>query len=159
MKKILALFIILCFYENVAFALSIYDSISEITKNPYSNAENPSDAIIKQQMEENERKKRNSQQIKFYEAWVTDINAGKGHVTYTLNMYMPTQRGPILFKNRRDYSCSQNKEALLWGEATYLYNGETIDYTSLMDKTKLRKYAPLDEHSFETIQQITPYCQ
>ena len=173
MKKILLLCLILYFYGNLASALSIYDPISKITKSPYDDeykGMSHSDILIEQQAEKDGLKnivqpkstiqfKKTVQPIKYYEPWVTDINAGKGHVTYTLNMYMPTKRGPLLFKNRRDYICSQDKEALLWGEATYVINGDSVDYTSLMDKTKLRKYAPVDEYNRDTIEEIRLYCK
>lgn len=96
--------------------------------------------------------------LEAFDNWVTDIKANNGHVTYTLNVYIPTDNDVIVAKNRRDYICSQNKEALLWGEAHYMYSGQTIDYTSLMDKSKLRKYVPIDQYSIETIQKIRPYC-
>lgn len=94
------------------------------------------------------------------ESWVSDITANNGHVTYTVNVYLPTDRGTTwIVKNRRDYICSQKKEAILWGEAKDSYTGEIIDYTSFMDKNKLRKYAPINEYDYENIKQILPYCK
>lgn len=98
--------------------------------------------------------------LEAFESWVTDITVNNGHVTYTVNVYVPTDRGTAWFvKNRRDYICSQKKEAILWGEAKDVSTGEIIDYTSFMDKNKLRKYAPINEYDYENIQQILPYCK
>ena len=91
-------------------------------------------------------------------SWVTDVVANNGHVTYTLNVYMPVQNDTLYAKNRRDFICSQRTEAILWGEVTYLSTGRTIDYTSFMDKSKLRKYAPVKPVDYEYIQYIIPYC-
>ncbi len=92
------------------------------------------------------------------QAWVTDVKANNGHVTYSVNVYMPVKNDVLLMKNRRDYICAQNKEAILWGEITSVGTGEKIDYTSLMDKSRLRKYAPINPNSYDIIQQIRPYC-
>lgn len=94
-----------------------------------------------------------------YDSWVSDIKVNNGHVTYTMNVYLPGDNDDLHIKNRRDYICSQNTEAVLWGEATYLSSGKTIDYTSFMDKTKLRKYAPISKLDYDIIRQITPYCK
>lgn len=93
------------------------------------------------------------------ETWVSDVVVNNGHVTYTFNTYMPIENDMILAKNRRDYICSQNKEAVLWGTATYLTTGKTVDYTKLIDPDKLRKYGSLNEFDMERIQQIIPYCR
>lgn len=92
-------------------------------------------------------------------SWVSDIKAANGHITYTLNVYLPIDNDTIHFKNRRDYICSQQTEAVLWGEAIYLSAGKTVDYTSMMDKTKLRKYKPISQEDYKTIQSILPYCK
>lgn len=91
------------------------------------------------------------------EFWVDDIKPGNGHVTYTLNVIL-SGNNPIHMKNRRDYICSQQKQAILWGEGTYVSSGKTLDYTSMIDKTKLRKYVPLEQEDYEIIQDILPYC-
>lgn len=91
-------------------------------------------------------------------SWVSDVVANNGHVTYTLNAYIPVQNDTIYSKNRRDFVCSQRTEAILWGEMTSISTGQTIDYTSFMDKSKLRKYAPIKPVDYEYIQQIIPYC-
>lgn len=94
------------------------------------------------------------------ESWVSDIKSNNGHVTYTFNAYFPLDNDTIHFKNRRDYICSQQIEAILWGEATYLSTGRTIDYSFMMDKTRLRKYVPIKREDYSMIQQhIIPYCK
>ncbi len=95
------------------------------------------------------------EKIKF---WISDIKAANGHVTYTMNAYLPGDGNPIHMKNRRDYICSQRKEAILWGEGTYLSSGKTVDYSFMIDKTKLRKYKPITQEDYETIRNILPYC-
>ena len=94
-----------------------------------------------------------------FETWVSDVVANKGHVTYTVNTYMPIDNDMILAKNRRDYICSQNKEAVLWGTATYMSTGKTIDYSMFLDSDKYKKYGPLNQYDLERIQQIIPYCR
>lgn len=89
---------------------------------------------------------------------VSDIEANNGHITYTRNVYLPLANDTIHMQTRCDYICSQKKEAILWGEAMYIGSGKTIDYTSLMDKSRLRKYQPVTQEDYEVIQQIIPYC-
>ena len=93
-----------------------------------------------------------------FETWVSDINPNKGHITYTVNTLMPIENDTILAKNRRDYICSQNKEAVLWATATYLSSGKTIDYSMFVDEDKYKKYGSLNQYDYERIQQIVPYC-
>lgn len=93
--------------------------------------------------------------------WVSDVKTGNGHVTYTFNLYLPTDNDTLHMKARHDYVCSQQMDAVLWGEGTYLSTGRTVDYTSLMERTKLRKYQPIDRdpNSLEFYQKnIIPYC-
>lgn len=94
-----------------------------------------------------------------FETWVSDIAPGNGHVTYTVNVYMPIENDMILAKNRRDYICSQNKEAILWATATYLTTGKTIDYSMFVEQEKLKKYGPINQFDIERIEQIIPYCR
>lgn len=90
--------------------------------------------------------------------WADDIKPGNGHVTYTRNAYLPGKSDTIHMKTRCDYICSQQTEAVLWGTATYLSSGKIIDYSFMIDKTKLRKYKPITQEDYEIIQDILPYC-
>lgn len=90
--------------------------------------------------------------------WISDIKSGNGHVTYTYNIDLPGKNDILRMSNRRDYICSQQKEAILWGEGIYLSTGKKVDYTSLMDKSRLRTYQPVTQEDYEVIQQILPYC-
>ena len=94
-----------------------------------------------------------------FETWVSDVVANNGHITYTVNVNMPIDNDVILAKNRRDYICSQNKEAILWASATYLSTGKTIDYSMFVEQDKFKKYGSLNQYDMERIQQIIPYCK
>lgn len=94
-----------------------------------------------------------------FDTWVSDVTANNGHVTYSANVYMPTQNDTLYIKNRRDYICAQQKEAILWGEITSMNTGRKYDYSILMDQSKLRKYVPITNVDYDRIRQIIQYCQ
>lgn len=91
--------------------------------------------------------------------WVDDINMSNGHVTFSDHLVLPTDKGVILLKSRKDYICSQNKYAVLWLEG---YNNEDlskpIDISFMVDKNYLRKYVPADPGDY-AVNIIKEYCE
>lgn len=91
--------------------------------------------------------------------WVDDINMSNGHVTFSDHLVLPTDKGVILLKSRKDYICSQNKYAVLWLEG---YNNEDlskpIDISFMVDKNYLRKYVPADPKDY-AVNIIKEYCE
>lgn len=150
MKKLFMIICVLCLFSSISYALSIYDPISDKEKLFPDSTKEFSNPIEKPKMMFNGD----------VMSWISDINANKGHVTYTLNVQIPLEhKNDILIAGtRRDYICSQSKEAILWGKARYASTGEIIDYTPFIDKTKYKKYVPVEYEDTERIDQIEPYC-
>ena len=111
------------------------------------------ESLLKEEAENQEPQSANT-----LKSWVSDIKTGNNHVTYTLNLYLPLDYDTLHLKSRRDYICSQKTQAILWGEATYLSTGKTIDYSFMIDKDKLRKYTLVDSKDYG-IDIVRQYCE
>lgn len=92
------------------------------------------------------------------QAWVDGINAGNGHVTYTDNLIVVTERGLIRLAMRKDYICSQNKYAILRLNGYSNDNiDKAIDLDFLIDRNKIGKYTPAEEQDY-AVNIIRQYC-
>lgn len=92
------------------------------------------------------------------QAWVDGINAGNGHVTYTDNLIVVTDKGIVRLAMRKDYICSQNKYAILRLNGYSNDNiDKAIDLDFLVDPKLIGKYTPAEEQDY-AVRIIRPYC-